>query len=138
MSLLQSGSWEELVLLGEIPGSLKKEHEIQRRFSHLRIRGEWFHPGQELLDYIQSNIDEVKNVIGYLGNGVYEFLFYTPITLSRQALLKVGNRPIEPLVAKDQKALLGIRGKKEDILGWWRDEGASEAQLKEMANHFGE
>lgn len=39
---LQIASWEELRLLGVLPGDSKTESAIHRRFAHLRIRGEWF------------------------------------------------------------------------------------------------
>jgi hypothetical protein len=31
------------------------EKELHRRFSHLRVRHEWFNPGQDLLDFMYQN-----------------------------------------------------------------------------------
>lgn len=43
-------------VLATEPGGYRRENELHRKFAHLRIteRGEWFEPGPELLDYIES------------------------------------------------------------------------------------
>ncbi len=52
---LQCSSPESLRLLASIGvDDPRQEKDIHRRFAHLRIRGEWFRPGQDLLDYIVS------------------------------------------------------------------------------------
>ena len=43
-----------LSLLHDMPGKFEDEYMIQQSFSHLHIRGEWFRPGQDLLDYIEE------------------------------------------------------------------------------------
>lgn len=53
----QSFSAEDLILLVEIEGVTKDEKALHKRFSHLRIKREWFKPGQDLLEYI----DEINN-----------------------------------------------------------------------------
>lgn len=40
-------------LVGSMPGGVATEREIQVRFSHLRIEGEWFRSSEELETYIQ-------------------------------------------------------------------------------------
>jgi hypothetical protein len=56
---LQVGSPDKLQILGIIDttGRDKAYHEI---FKHLLIRGEWFAPGKELLDYIRANCDSIQ------------------------------------------------------------------------------
>ena len=49
MATLQSGCTVELRLLGVTPGGVREERAYQRQFAHLRIRGEWFQPGPDLL-----------------------------------------------------------------------------------------
>ena len=51
---LQVSHHVTLSLLHNMPGKFEDEYKIQQRFSHLRIRGEWFRPGQDLLDYIEE------------------------------------------------------------------------------------
>jgi len=41
-------------LIGAIPGNRATEHEIHERFAYLRVHGEWFEAGEDLLTYIRS------------------------------------------------------------------------------------
>lgn len=58
---LQIGSPVQLKLLAVMntnhPGT---EHLLHRRFSHLRMAGEWFEPEQELLEYISEIVKGEK------------------------------------------------------------------------------
>jgi hypothetical protein len=51
---LQIGSHQVLELIGIMEGTVKTEHAIHEQFDHLRIRGEWFASGLELLEFIDS------------------------------------------------------------------------------------
>ncbi len=51
---LQCANYEALHLLASIPGTRKSESKIQRHFRKHRIRGEWFSPAQEILDYVAA------------------------------------------------------------------------------------
>lgn len=42
----------ELRLLAAAKGSTRAEAFVQQRFAHLHIRGEWFRPGADLLEFI--------------------------------------------------------------------------------------
>src|SRR5438045_1216226 len=50
---LQVSHPEELILLGVIAGSRAKESELQARFAHLWVRGEWFRYTREVRLFIQ-------------------------------------------------------------------------------------
>jgi hypothetical protein len=52
MQELQVGNHELLVLLAAVPATEADEAAIHERFAHARIRGEWFHPVPELLQFI--------------------------------------------------------------------------------------
>lgn len=54
MAELQAGNHETMTLLTWFPGSKEREQELHKQFRHLLIRSEWFHPGQDLLDFLQS------------------------------------------------------------------------------------
>lgn len=51
---LQMGSPQPLKLLAQVRGSKREEREVHRRFAHLRVRGEWFSPAAELIEYIST------------------------------------------------------------------------------------
>lgn len=42
-------------LIGAVPGDRKMEIELHKRFAHLRVRGEWFRPNEELLAFIRND-----------------------------------------------------------------------------------
>jgi len=56
LSSLQVGSAEPLHLLGDLPGDREAEEWLHNRFGHLRVRGEWFLPAPELLDFIVESL----------------------------------------------------------------------------------
>lgn len=57
MASLQTGFPYELRLLGVISDADdSREAEIHQQFSHLRIRGEWFRPAPDLLDFILTEV----------------------------------------------------------------------------------
>lgn len=47
-------------LIGVIEGGVKKEKEIQRKFKHFRVRGEWFDLSSELKEFIDTHVIEYK------------------------------------------------------------------------------
>lgn len=51
LGALQIGCPEELKLLKLI--DTHTEGQVHKKFAHLRVRGEWFKPNQELLDFIR-------------------------------------------------------------------------------------
>lgn len=58
MSELQRVIPQKLECLGCIEGNHMKEKNLHKQFSHLKIRGEWFKPDQELLDFLdQINLE---------------------------------------------------------------------------------
>lgn len=54
VSALQTGNAATLHILGFIPGGPYEESAMHDRFSHLRIRGEWFQSSPELLDFVKE------------------------------------------------------------------------------------
>ncbi len=49
---LNTGSHDEQELLGYVKGTPEDEREWHERFDHLRMNGEWFRPGKDLLEAI--------------------------------------------------------------------------------------
>lgn len=56
MNGLRTSNASELKLLVSIPGDSKKEKELQNKFSHLRVKGEWFTYNDEIENFISSLI----------------------------------------------------------------------------------
>jgi hypothetical protein len=56
LSALQTASPYELRIVGIVERARDSlERELHERFSHLRMRGEWFRPGLELITYIRDH-----------------------------------------------------------------------------------
>jgi hypothetical protein len=49
---IQTATTGELKILACTPGGKKREKEVHTAFEHLRIRGEWFRPDSELLNFV--------------------------------------------------------------------------------------
>jgi len=60
LATLQVGTSEKLTLLGFLDNDLETEKDMHLKFSEYRLRGEWFKPAKELLEYIQNNCKEVN------------------------------------------------------------------------------
>lgn len=52
LAALKAEFREELEVLGVAAGSFSREKRVHRKFAHLRLRGEWFEPGDDLLAFI--------------------------------------------------------------------------------------
>jgi hypothetical protein len=52
LSQLQVANSEELELLGVCPGGLQAEEALHRRFARHRVRGEWYKPHKEVLNWV--------------------------------------------------------------------------------------
>lgn len=54
LSDLQVGNPRELTLLGHIYGGPEIELMLQTKFVEHKIRGEWFHPSEAIIDFIRN------------------------------------------------------------------------------------
>ena len=55
LASLQTGSPERLVCIGTIDGDDSTEADLHARFASLRLHGEWFRDGAELIDFVKEN-----------------------------------------------------------------------------------
>lgn len=51
---LQVNTPNTLTILATVPAAVMDELSVQRRFEHLRVRGEWFRMEPELLEFIEA------------------------------------------------------------------------------------
>jgi hypothetical protein len=72
-SNLDTGSPEELVFWGSIPGSREDETALHNKFKHLRLGGEWFRECGELLNHIEDLADDnwELNTLIFDSNGAW-------------------------------------------------------------------
>lgn len=54
MTTLQGASPDDLSLIGVLPGTMKSEKRLQRRFAKYKIRGEWYRVEGELAKFIKT------------------------------------------------------------------------------------
>src|ERR1035437_867952 len=63
LSALQMSSFTPLKVLGFFPDGVISEYEAHKKFSHLRIRGEWFKAEKELRNYIRELKEKHKQIV---------------------------------------------------------------------------
>jgi hypothetical protein len=108
---LQTAHYEELRIIGILDGNSHVEKQLHRQFRDYRIRGEWFHPSQEIIKFIEGNTKQIKkNITQSLGDGQYRIIFHTPVKATAKALLIFGGHRIKVLMEKDCEWILGIQG----------------------------
>lgn len=76
---LNTGSVQNISLLGWIYGDKAKEKELHIKFAQSRIRynGEWFEPTENLLDFINENNLEPNSYVDFVdGKLMRLFSFY--------------------------------------------------------------
>ncbi len=56
IACLKTGCPYEISVLGLMPGSIEKEHELHRRFAPHRASGEWFHAHDAILQFIHEEV----------------------------------------------------------------------------------
>lgn len=85
-----------VTVLAELPGDEAVERQLHKRFSHLRIGtdGEWFYPGEELLDFIHGTAKpyNISSAVGQALGKAARALGYISF-----ALLLVGWGPWESI-----------------------------------------
>ena len=54
LATLQTSHHKRLRILAARPGGRADEHDLHYLFAGLRLRGEWFRPGSELLAYVKA------------------------------------------------------------------------------------
>lgn len=76
---LNTGSVQNISLLGWIYGNKAKEKELHVKFAQSRVRynGEWFEPTEDLLDFINENNLEPNSYVDFVdGKLMRLFSFY--------------------------------------------------------------
>lgn len=80
---IQGANPSKVTVLGAIPGGPDEETRIHEQFAHLRIRGEWFKPGEDLLEFIRTATTSGHIPID-LGKAVLDFSGENPTEEGKQ------------------------------------------------------
>ena len=134
-SNLQTAHYEELELIGFMSGTLDDETRIHQKFAVYNIRGEWYHPSDEILDFIERNATKPQvNIVAFLGDNEYRITFAEPIKFTLNFLLLAGTHNIRVLTDKDTILVFGVEGKRETLLDWLKSlEFVSQEAIDEFA-----
>lgn len=57
---LQTSSSETLTILGLMDGDIKEGKDIHAKFYDCKIKGEWFKPSKDLIEFIENNTQKSK------------------------------------------------------------------------------
>jgi hypothetical protein len=114
-------------ILGSVQASITDEMKLHERFAHLRIKGEWYKPEAELLDFIEK-VSKEGNVPINLRREIQELTGRKPTAVGRECRdwIKIANNlPVsdepEELISIDSAAkLLGISSQ---TLRNWEEQG---------------
>ncbi|MBE0681707.1 MAG: GIY-YIG nuclease family protein [Anaerolineales bacterium] len=118
-SNLQTAHYEELEFIGIMNGSLDDEARIKKMFSEFNIRGEWYRPVREVMDYVKKNANKPKmNIVSSLGNDEYRIILAEPIKYTMNFFLLAGTHNMRVLSDKELEMVFGIEGKKKVLLSW--------------------
>lgn len=125
---LQTAHYEDLQIVGVMPGDRNLETTLHNKFSQHHIRGEWFQPAEEILTFVQENCSGKDGAeTQYLGNGEYRILLSKPYKATMQFILLAGtHRGINLICDEEENHILAIQGKAKILLNWLDTIGLSQ------------
>jgi hypothetical protein len=115
-------------------GTFYSEAQIKEKFSQFWIRGEWFHPDQEILNFVEKyTVKPNINLVGSIGGGEYRITFAQPFGFTLDFVILSGTHKLRVMCDSDLVFVLGIEGKREILLDWLEGlPGITEKAFKEF------
>lgn len=101
---IQGANPSKVTILGAIPGGPEEETKIHEQFAHLRIRGEWFKPGEDLLEFIRTVTVSGRIPID-LGKAVLDFSGENPTEEGKQCKKWIEMVENLPEIKEDEELL---------------------------------
>ena len=132
---LQTAHYETLRIIGIVEGDFETETRLHNLFANYRLRGEWFKPCTEILDYISSycvSPSHTTNTVYSLGNGEHRIIFPQPIILNMRSFLFFGTHKIRIICDKGAENILGYEGKGGVLENFLRSIGVDEQNLQDF------
>lgn len=111
MMQLQVSRPDKLVLLASMPGTVRDEADLHRRFVHLRERGEWFTGTQELMQVISSIACNQSQNVTVTGNETQLVTPYCTVPIRTEpshAVLVIGEQA-PPVSQPDSPRLANLK-----------------------------
>ena len=116
---LQTAHYEELEFIGFMNGSREDEARIHEMFTKFRIRGEWYRPAPDLIDFVTKSASKSEtNRISSLGKGEYRITFADPEEYTMAFFLAARSHRIRILSDSETQFILGVEGEKGVLLDW--------------------
>lgn len=120
MRNLQSYHYQELNLLGTMPGNVDTERKLHLRFAADRVRGEWFQPIPEIFDFVRRHCNQGKtNTVQLFDDGECRIIFAQPLKATKELIIFFGTHQVKLLSDEELGYVFGIEGKPavvEDLL----------------------
>lgn len=133
---LQTAHYEDLNVIGLLHGSMKDEEKLHKMFEDYHLRGEWYSPGDLLLEYINKN-SQLKNSVIKLNDKFYKILLVKPIKLTLDFYVNISSFNLKILADSDLRFVFGVEGKREIILDWLKDiDGLTSSALAEFESNM--
>ena len=120
-SNLQTSHYEELEFIGLMGGSLEDEAKIHETLARFNIRGEWYRPSSEVLEFVESNANKPnEHIVTSFGNGIFRITSSNPMKLNMRFLLLARTHKIQILTDSDGESqlVLGVQGERDILLNW--------------------
>ena len=129
---LQTSHYEDLEVIGLLHGSLNDEARIHEMFKEFRIRGEWYSPGERLLNFIRENFP-LKNSVNRINDNEFQIIFARPLIFTKNIYINIGSHNIMALTDKDFRFVFGVKGKREALLSWLKSlDGITQESIDEF------
>lgn len=131
---LQIANPEKLELIGLLKGSKDYEKQIHQKFEELNIHGEWFDPGNKLLEFIHKHAKlPDKNVICKISQDEYQLIFPGQVKFTKGIYFDIGSYNLKILTDKEFIFIFGVEGKRDTLLSWINNhDGIDEDVIEEI------
>ncbi len=116
-------------------GTLSDESKLKKKFLNFNIRGEWYRPVPEILNFIEQNKKPRKNIVYSLGNTEYRITFVEPFKFTMNFFLLAGSHKIRILSDSDAELVFGVEGERDVLISWLKSlNGVTREAIDEFAS----
>lgn len=135
LSMLQVGSPNRLLILAMVPGDSRKERQFHRRFSGLRIRGEWFRATEELIQFAKDLFTKEMSEFLDLVKLEPELMDLYEEAISHQGTTNKKFCANAVWYGYGEFKHCGIKGRLTELIGWYRIGGSHPILSTQMSWH---